>query len=81
MEPVVLKELLLLEDLSPAIEAVPSLHPADVAEGLKDVPFEQQLRFINLLTSERAAEILQAMEVNEAAEILNGWRRTRQRKF
>jgi len=47
MEPVVLKELLLLEDLSPAIEAVPSLHPADVAEGLKDVPFEQQLRFIN----------------------------------
>ncbi|HHZ19730.1 MAG TPA: magnesium transporter [Firmicutes bacterium] len=72
MEPVVLKELLLLEDLSPAIEAVPSLHPADVAEGLKDVPFEQQLRFINLLTSERAAEILQAMEVNEAAEILNG---------
>lgn len=71
MEQVVLKELLLEEDLSEAIKTAATLHPADVAESLRGIPFEQQLRFINSLTHERAAEILQEMELNVSADIVS----------
>lgn len=66
-----LKELLLQENYTAAIEVSEALHPADVAETLALMPLAAQVRFIESLGAERAAFVLQQMELANQAEIID----------
>lgn len=65
-----LKNLIMQSNFEEAIKASSQMHPADVAETLREIPFTYQTRFITVLTPERAAEILQDMELDDEADIL-----------
>ena len=65
-----LKNLILINNYTEAIVASASMHPADVAETLREVPELYQVRFISALSPQRAAEILQDMELDAEVDLL-----------
>ena len=71
MVQVPLKQFLLNGQITEPIENAATMHPADVAETLREIPFEIQMEFIAKLLPERAADILQEMKLDSEADILS----------
>lgn len=73
----ILKSLLEGDNAQAAIQAAQNMHPADVAETLRELSLEEQEEFILLLPNKQAAQILQEMDLSEEATIIDRLEPTR----
>jgi len=71
MDQLSLKKLFLKERILEVIPVIADMHPADVAESLRDIPLEIQVKLFAELSPEWAAEIIQEVPSEFGAEILN----------